>query len=133
MSFARVILNSLKFLNVLVKEVYLLLFCFLFILMIYCITNTIIVMEKFLGNIHIPVILFADKTTLISSSHRFLRESLNAEESYDYKWKLHYNPSKFILLYLINSWNWIHFLPRSVITKRLHMKCRLLFISWQIG
>lgn len=49
---------------------------------------------KLMGSLHIPGILLADDTALISNSPRSLQESLYVVELYVYKWRLHYNPNK---------------------------------------
>lgn len=49
-----------------------------------------------MGSLHIPGILLADDTALISNSPRSLQESLYVVELYAYKWRLHYNPNKSI-------------------------------------
>ena len=52
----------------------------------------------FLDDLHIPSILLADDTALLSTSPKSLQNMLNIVEKNAHKWRLHYNPSKSVFI-----------------------------------
>lgn len=58
-----------------------------------------------LGDIHIPGILLAGDTALMSNSPRSLQCLLNQVEKYAFTWRLHCNPKKMFLLFLTKHKN----------------------------
>ena len=51
-----------------------------------------------IGDLHVPTVVLADDTTLISTTHSGLQASLNVVHEYACQWRLCYNPTKSCVL-----------------------------------